>query len=57
MNATKLAKMFHETYERLAPQFGYTTKPETRIFNENSNNGKLMIAVYKTILSELNKGE
>ena len=28
-----LAKLFHETYERLAPDFGYTTRPETREFD------------------------
>lgn len=26
MNAEQLAKKFHETYEELAPQFGYKTR-------------------------------
>lgn len=41
----KLAVMFHETYERLAPQFGYETRKETKVFNASSPNGKLMIEV------------
>ena len=39
------AKRFHDTYERLAPQFGYVTRPQTRAFDPESPNGKLMIAV------------
>jgi len=39
------AEMFHATYERLAPQFGYKTRPETRRFNPTSPNGRLMTAV------------
>lgn len=40
-----LAKQFHETYERLAPEFGYATREDTKHFNPDSANGKLMIAV------------
>lgn len=40
-----LARLFHDRYERLAPQFGYTTRPETRNFDPNSPNGRLMIEV------------
>ena len=40
-----LAVLFHETYERLAPQFGYETRTETRQFDPTSQNGRLMIAV------------
>ena len=39
-------------YEKLAPEFGYTTRPETREFDENSSNGKLMIAVCKEVVLE-----
>jgi len=42
--------MFHETYERLAPQFGYCTREETREFDPASSNGKLMIAVCAEII-------
>ena len=40
-----LAQRFHTEYERLAPSFGYETRPETRVFDPESPNGKLMIAV------------
>lgn len=40
-----LALLFHELYEQKAPQFGYETKAETREFDPESPNGKLMIAV------------
>lgn len=43
--AEQMAKRFHETYERLAPLFGYETRAETRAFDPESANGKLMIAV------------
>lgn len=46
-----LARKFHETYERLAPSFGYETRPETKAFDPNSPNGKLMIAVCNEIAS------
>lgn len=45
----KLAELFHDTYERLAPQFGYTTKEDTKTFDKDSPNGKLMIAVCEEI--------
>lgn len=40
-----LARQFHETYELLAPSFGYETREETKQFNPYTPNGKLMIAV------------
>jgi hypothetical protein len=48
-----LALLFHETYERLAPSVGYTTRPEPRQFNPDSPNGRLMIAVCEEILLNL----
>jgi len=53
MNSKQLAKLFHDTYERLAPQYGYETKKETRQFDENSPNGKLMVATCSEILNNL----
>lgn len=47
-----LAKQFHDTYERLAPSFGYETRPETREFNPESPNGRLMVAVCKEIIEQ-----
>ena len=40
-----MARRFHETYERLAPTFGYETRPDTKDFDPTSPNGRLMIAV------------
>lgn len=45
MDVEQRAREFHEAYERLAPQFGYETRPETREFDPNSPNGRLMMAV------------
>ena len=41
----ELAVKFHNTYERFAPLYGYETKDETKVFDPESPNGKLMIAV------------
>lgn len=53
MTALELAEMFHETYERLAPSFGYVTRPETQTFHPDSANGQLMIAVCDEIMARL----
>ena len=45
-----LAKRFHDTYERLAPSFGYETRTETREFDPDSPNGRLMIAVCAEVM-------
>jgi hypothetical protein len=52
--AESLARFFHETYENLAPSFGYETRPETREFNPESKNGRLMITVCGAILLRFN---
>jgi len=49
----ELAIKFHEIYERLAPKYGYKTRPKTRSFDKTSPNGKLMIAVATEVLSTL----
>lgn len=49
--AEKLARQFHEIYERLAPSFGYETRTETRDFDLESKNGKLMIAVCNEVIT------
>lgn len=48
----KLARRFHEIYERLAPLYGYKTREDTREFDSQSNNGRLMIAVASEIERE-----
>ncbi len=50
-DASSLAQFFHNTYERLAPKFGYETRPDTKSFNTSSPNGKLMIAVCEAVLT------
>ena len=52
MSEHELARKFHETYERLAPKFGYVTRKETREFDPTSPNGRLMIAVCGELLNE-----
>jgi hypothetical protein len=47
-----LARQFHATYERLAPSFGYETRAETRDFDADFPNGRLMIAVCAEILEQ-----
>jgi hypothetical protein len=49
----QLAELFHETYERLAPSFGYDTRPDTRAFNPETPNGRLMVAVCRKILATI----
>ena len=46
----ELAILFHDTYERLAPSFGYETRADTKLFETTTPNGMLMIAVSKVII-------
>jgi hypothetical protein len=55
MDKTQLAKFFHKTYEALATDYLYKTRYETKEFNENTANGKLMIATCGAVLKELSK--
>jgi hypothetical protein len=53
----QLAQLFHETYERLAPEFGYETRKETAVpwseIPKDNNNKHLMIAVCSAILEHV----
>lgn len=51
------AQKFHETYERLAPQFGYETRADTRQFESESKNRQLMIAVCGEIVREAERAQ
>ena len=53
MDKLKLAKLFHETYEGLAPAYGYETREDTKEFDRNTPNGRLMVAVCSKILQHL----
>lgn len=48
-----MARRFHDVYEHLAPEFGYETRPETREFDPDSPNGRLMIAVCREVTSDI----
>lgn len=47
-----LAVKLHGTYERLAPQYGYETRQETREFDARTPNGRLMIAVCREVMAD-----
>jgi hypothetical protein len=51
----QLAQKFHETYERLAPEYGYETRKESAVpwSDVLEKNKRLMIAVCAEILREL----
>ncbi len=53
LSAESLAKEFHETYERLAPEHGYKTREESAVAWEDvpAANKNLMIAVCDHLLS------
>lgn len=55
MDPEDLARMFHETYEELAPQFGYTSRRSTRVHWDHvpEPNKSLMIATAKSVLEQL----
>lgn len=55
MTAEQLARRFHETYEALAPSFGYETRPESAVPWEDvpEMNKRLMVAVADVLLDEL----
>lgn len=48
-----LARKFHRYYEELAPRYGYETRNDTKDFDPQSKNGKLMVAVCERILADL----
>lgn len=49
--AVLMAKRFHETYERLAPSYGYETRRDTKVFDPGSANGRLMAAVCAELMA------
>lgn len=46
----ELAARFHKIYELLAPHYGYETREDTKQFDPESPNGKLMTAVCAQII-------
>jgi hypothetical protein len=55
MNAEELAKFFHDTYEELAPNYGYTTRKSSAEpwSDVPEPNKSLMIAVAEKVLEKL----
>lgn len=49
--ALELAQIFHGLYERYAGGEGYTTRPDTRAFNPNTPNGRLMQKVCLAVIT------
>ncbi len=52
MTPEEIAKQFHETYERLAPEFNYETRLQSRVPWEDipKENRELMIAVVEDLI-------
>ena len=50
-----LARTFHESYERLAPSFGYDTRDDSRQPWEQvpESNRKLMVATAEAVITQL----
>jgi hypothetical protein len=55
MNAEELAQLIHETYEELAPSFGYTSRGTSPVqwSDVPEPNKSLQIAVAKRVLEKL----
>ena len=53
----EMAREFHDTYERLAPQFGYETRKDTKQFDPTTPNGKLMMAVCDHVVTKAIQAE
>lgn len=51
----EITKKFHYTYEKLASEYTYETRKDTKVFDINSNNGKLMYATVNEIVSPILK--
>lgn len=51
----EVAKLFHDTYETLAPTFGYETRPETKVSWDElpEDNKQLMINTVEIVLNLL----
>lgn len=49
----EITKKFHDTYEKLSKDYDYETRKETRVFDINSSNGKLMYATVNEIIKPI----
>lgn len=57
IEADQLARLFHETYERLAPTFGYETRKASAVPWDDvpDQNKRLMVAVASEVLREFRR--
>lgn len=55
IDPNKIAREFHEAYERLSPSFGYATRADTKQFDPDTPNGRLMIAVCEEVGNKIDK--
>lgn len=57
-DAYDLAQMFHEEYERLAPELGYRTREESAVPWERvpATNKGLMVATANAVLERIDRG-
>ncbi len=57
MTAEQMAQLFHETYEDLAPLYGYKTRKATRKPWDElpSNNKRLMVGTCEVIIHILDR--
>jgi hypothetical protein len=55
LTAELLARTFHDSYERLAPSFGYDTRDDSRQPWEQvpEDNRKLMVATAEAVIAQL----
>ena len=51
----EITKKFHDTYEKLAIEYTYETREDAKVFDINSNNGKLMYATVNEIVRPIFK--
>lgn len=56
-DADEVARFFHETYERLAPEFSYKTRKASAVAWEDvpENNKELMVAVARRVIDRFMK--
>jgi hypothetical protein len=57
MTPESFARLFHDTYEREAHNFGYVTRADTKQFDPESANGRLMIHVCGLMLQAATAAE
>ncbi len=49
----EITKRFHDTYEKLSSDYNYETRKDTKAFDVNSSNGKLMYATVSEVVNPI----